>query len=481
MIKTMLRKNAKIVMTSRDYIYKRARNDLKEGAFPLLRESQVVIDVHDLTSEEKQQILYNHIKLGKQHKEFRAAIKHHLSAIASHSRFVPETARRLADPVFTPGLQLNRYDLNDFVQKQEHFLQEVLRGLDEHSKAALALIYMRNDALESPIQLGESEREAIERLGSSLGACITALEALNGSLVQYIYADEVATWRFKHPTIGDAYAGILLQSAELLGIYVHGSPIDKLLGQVTCGDVGLERAVILSKGLFPLVLKRLNEVSSTTFYKSPEFASWYGLRRIDTFLTSRCSKDFLTQYIQQRPDVLDRVSEPGLFLQAVTEVDLAIRLHELELLPDNYRQRFVATVIAYAIGGEDLYAVENLRIQSVFTSAELSAFRARVRDELIPNLGDVRRTWQINRHSDQSPDECIDPLLESFSALKKEFADDPAIVSRIETEIQLGRSWIAENTEDRPKQERPARIFGDVDSPDNPPAQARGIFDDVDE
>src|ERR1039458_959143 len=67
----------------------------------------------------------------------------------------------------------------------------------------------------------------------------------NGSLVQYIHTDEVAMWRFKHPTVGDAYAGLLLQSPELLGIYVHGSPIDKLLGQVTCGDVGLERAVVL--------------------------------------------------------------------------------------------------------------------------------------------------------------------------------------------------------------------------------------------
>src|ERR1700733_6383474 len=37
-ITTMLRKGAKIVMTSRDYIYNRARKDLKESAFPLLKE-----------------------------------------------------------------------------------------------------------------------------------------------------------------------------------------------------------------------------------------------------------------------------------------------------------------------------------------------------------------------------------------------------------------------------------------------------------
>jgi hypothetical protein len=240
---------------------------------------------------------------------------------------------------------------------------------------------------------------------------------------------------------------------------------------------------MLPKGLFPLVLKRLNEVSSTTEYKLPALARWYGQGRIDGFLASRCSKDFLLQYIEQHAEVLGRVSEPGLFLNSVSEVDLAIRLHGLGLLPENYRQRFVATVISYAIGGEDLYALESLRIKSVFTPAELSAFRDRVRAELLPNLADVRHTWQSNRSSDQPPDELMDPLLESFSALKQEFADDPEIVSKIESEIQLAQAWIAETTEDDPKEDRPTRTFGDVDSPDNPPAQpeARGIFDDVDE
>lgn len=480
-IRTMLRKGAKIVMTSRDYIYKRARNDLKEGAFPLLRESQVVIDVCDLTLEEKQQILYNHMKLGKQDKAFRTAIKPHLPTLGSHPRFVPETARRLADPLFTTGLKLNRYKLNEFVEKREDFLQEVLRGLDEHSKAALALIYMRNDSLESPIELEESEREALERLGSSLGGCITALESLNGSLVQLTVAEEAAVWRFKHPTVGDAYAGILLQSPELLGIYVHGSPIDKLMGQATCGNIGLERAVALPKALFPLVLKRLNEISSTKQYKSPALSSWYSRYLIDDFLASRCSKDFLAQYIEEHPDVFNRVSKPGLYLNTVSEVDLAIRLHEFGLLPENYRQSFVTTVISYAIEGEDLYALESHRIQSVFTSAELADFHDRVRIELIPNLADIRRNLQSNHSSEQRPDEYMERLLESFTALKEEFADDPAILTDIDHEIQLTQEWIAEKLDDDPKEDRTARTFGDVEPPNQPPAHARSIFDDVDE
>src|SRR6202041_1530738 len=129
---------------------------------------------------------------------FRAEVKPYLPSIASRSRFVPETARRLSEPLFTAGLELNRYYLHEFVEKRELFLQEVLQGLDEHSKAALALIYMRNDSLESPIALGESEREAVERLGSSLGGCITALGSLNGSLVQHTHAEGAAVWRFKH-------------------------------------------------------------------------------------------------------------------------------------------------------------------------------------------------------------------------------------------------------------------------------------------
>jgi hypothetical protein len=42
------------------------------------------------------------------------------------------------------------------------------------------------------------------------------------------------------------------------------------------------------------------------------------------------------------------------------------------------------------------------------------------------------------------------PLLESFSALKEEFVDDPAILGNIDHEIKLAREWIAE-MDDEPK------------------------------
>src|SRR3546814_8006800 len=87
------RGGARIVMTSPDYIYNRARRDLKQNAFPLLCGSQVVIDVRDISTDEKRQILYNHMKLGRQPKEFTTAIKGLLQGVGDHETFITGVGR----------------------------------------------------------------------------------------------------------------------------------------------------------------------------------------------------------------------------------------------------------------------------------------------------------------------------------------------------------------------------------------------------
>jgi hypothetical protein len=477
-IKAMLKKGAKVVMTSRDYIYNRARKDLKEGAFPLLRESQVVIDVHDLTPDERRQILYNHLKLGRQPKEFRTEIKPLLEGVAAHPRFIPETARRLSDPVFTEGLRLNSYWIGEFVEKQEQLLQEVLQGLDSDSKAALGLIYMRNGELESPIQLEESESRALERLGSSLGGCISAMEALNGSLVQHAHVEGASIWRFKHPTIGDAFAAQLVRNPELLEIYLQRSSTEDLVDQVTCGDVGLEKAVIVPKSLFPLMLRRLEEFSKSSKYKSALFASWGAKSRIMGFLARRCSKEFLSFYVAKHPELLDDVSEPGLLLSAVSEVDVAVRLHEYGLLPEPQRRKFIEKVTGYGLRGEDLYALGDHDIRSVFNGNEFEEFRQRVRTELVPRLGDVRREWQGNHSPSESADDFMDPLKDSFRALTTAFEGDQEVKDIVDRETSHLYEWIAEHSEEEGDGKQ-KRTLGNVEtleeSDDN-----RSIFDDVD-
>ena len=478
-IKAMLRRGAKIVMTSRDYIYSRARKDLKENAFPLLKESQVVIDVHDLSGDEKRQILYNHLKLGKQPRLFRSEIKPYLNDVANHPRFIPETARRLGDPLFTKELFIDHYYLANFVERREQLLQDVLQSLDADSKAALAMVYMRKDHLESPIELQPSEILALERLGSSLGGCVEALEALNGSLVLHSQVASDSYWRFKHPTIGDAYAEILVRSPELLGIYIHGSAVERLVEQVTCGDVGIEKAVVIPKSLFSLMLLRLQEFSGSKSHKSAWLSAWEAKRALQSFLARRCSKEFLALYLAQNPGLLDDVSEPGLFLYAVPEVRVAERLHEFGLLPEDNRSKFVETVTEYAIRGEDGDALSDERIRRLFTDAEFDDLLRRARTELLPRLDDVRQEWQSNHRSGDAPDEHMQQLLDFFETLKKRFADDAQAKKNIEREIRYAHDWIVENTHDEP--ERKPRKLGKVAAPEKALRQSsRSIFDDVD-
>ena len=476
-IRPMLRKGAKIVMTSRDYIYNRARKDLKVSAFPLLKDSQVVIDVQNLSAEEKRQILYNHLKLGRQPRSFRTEIKPYLEDVASHQRFIPETARRLGDPLFTKDLFIDKYYIAQFVERREQLLQEVLQGLDADSKAALALIYMRDGRLESPIQLRPSETQALERLGSNLGGCVAALEALKGSLALLSHSSGEYVWQFKHPTIGDAYAEILVQSPEHLGIYMEGSAPERLVEQVTCGDVGIEKAVVVPKSLFPQMLAKLAELSRSKSYKSPWLSTFGAKRDLQGFLARRCSKEFLSLYLQGNPGLLDQVAEPGLFLDTVPEVRLAKRLHEVGLLPEEKRKKFVETVSKYALEGQDVDALDDDGIRNIFTDGEFEELVRMVRTELLPRLGDIRRERESNHSSDQPPEEYMQKLLELFDSLKNKFGDDVDAAKLIDHEIRRTSEWIDDKTPEEPK--RAPRKLGKVETQEKPQS-TRSIFDDVD-
>jgi hypothetical protein len=116
------------------------------------------------------------------------------------------------------------------------------------------------------------------------------------------------------------------------------------MDQITCGDVGLERAVIMPKNIF-----RLKEFASEE--QHTRMSRDERRRRLDSFLTYRCTEDFLAAYIKAAPAVLTRVAEPGLALDASSEVDRAVRLPELGLLPETQRKAFVVKVMAYAFEG----------------------------------------------------------------------------------------------------------------------------------
>jgi len=478
-VRSMLKQGIKIVMTSRDYIYKRARIDLKEGAFPLFNESQVVIDLNELTLPEKEEILYNHLKLGRQPSSFLIDVKPFLTDIAKHQRFIPETARRLADPVFTKQLYLSKYSLLQFVDKQESFLEEVIRGLDKHSKAALALIYMNNGQLMSPLEVRLTESNAITRLGSDIGNCIQALEAMKDSLVQYIFIDDNSNWRFQHPTIGDAYARIVAKSPEQLEIYLQGTDIEKVMDQVTCGNVGLEKTIIIGKALFPFILERILLFKESEAYKTGYLSIWGAKRKIYTFLSRRSSKDFLKLYISENPEIFEQILNPSMSFYYSAEIDLVIKLHELNLLPENYRKEFVDYIAFYTISGDDFYILKNEVLQKVFTTNELEDLKQKILTDLLPKIRDVRlrRECEFQEQNSDTAEDHMEDFFDKMDTLLEEFKGEESIIKNIEKEVMYAKNWVSDHHFDADK--IPERVLNTTIE-NTTITTSRSIFDDID-
>jgi len=202
--------------------------------------------------------------------------------------------------------------------------------------------------------------------------------------------------------------------------------------------------------------------------------------RLHYFLGRRCSREFLRLYIEKHPDILESVAEPGLFLSAMSEVQLAARFHELGLFPEDMRKTFVTTVSNYAIAGEDLYVFESATIRGLFTEEEFTDLRERVREELLPRLADVRQNWESYHPYSESSEEHMQPLIDSLRALGREFADNPEVVCAVERQIELANTWIEEHTDEDSNEMPPRDRFDFVQAPDAG-AGARSIFDDVDD
>ena len=294
------------VLTSRDYVFQAAQAHLKPGSFPVLNESRVVVNVSDLTSDERRQILYNHLRHGRQPNSFIAKAQPYLETAAAHVGFTPELARRFSDPLFTAKVWPDSApSISDFFARPSTFLRDVMTGLDADARAALGLIFINGNWVASPIRLTQRDDDLLSRLGSDLGGVTEALGSLAGSLVQNVVRDGASGWIFSHPTMVDAYAD-LLRTPELLHHFIAGFPLDVLMREITCGDVGVRGAVIVPSASYEVVLDRLEEPLA---YVDEE--GWRAQKRRTTFLTTRCDRRFLQAWLERHPDRLKHLAIRG--------------------------------------------------------------------------------------------------------------------------------------------------------------------------
>ena len=438
-VKAAIDRGCKFVLTTRDYILEAAWNHLKPGSFPLLEGARVVVDVTDLTRDERRQILYNHLKHGSQPEHQVRAFVPNLDGVSDHPGFTPELARRLADPAFTTNLGIpTAANLESFFAKPRQFLADTLAGLDGDSLAALGLIFLSRNWLPSPIAVNDTQAEFLHRAGGSLAGVTRSLAQLEGSIVANIARDGHRGWVFSHPTMMDAYAD-RLRSPELVHFLVEGYGTEALLAQTTCGDTGLRNAVVLPESLWRSVMDRLDE----PLVDGDDWWRQHSRRR--SYLANRCVPAFQAAYLERHPGLLSDLAKPGLMLEFDSDNDLVVSLHANGVLPEAIRAVFVGHLIEYCIEGDDGAVLWASPLRAMLTPAEEETLRERLLVEVVPHPRSILNRFVEGVYSEEDPEQFTAPIEEFADALEAEFPDTPAVEVAAHELRHARWDWIYDN------------------------------------
>jgi hypothetical protein len=437
MLRAAVEHGTRLICTSRDYVFNAAGPDLRISAFPLLGQAQVIIEVEAFTKDEREQILYNHLKLGKQKASFKKALEPPwLEALAASTHFLPELARRLGDPVFTPSLTyVNEPRLLDFFAKPEQYLLEVLLGLDPASRAGLGLIHLRGGRLPSPIAPTPAELDFLGRVGVAPAAAAAALQDLDQSLVRLVILGSERWWEYHHPTFTDAYRTWLAGEPELLREYVTSTPLGSLLSNTTCGDVGLQGALILPSTMYPIVIDRiLAEWPRPSDWES----LWQWQRNLWPFLARRCDEGFLRAYVSADPDLMEEPFRIGPWLSAHDHHKrLAKRLVQHGLAPEVFRDEMVAELTRFAVDGIDGSFLQDEDWLWFFTADELEAMDLELWNTTLPSLDQILTDEYASHDDDYDP---ISEFRDSIAGYQGRFPDHPKVSEALEAIEHMERT-----------------------------------------
>ncbi|MGO7242880.1 hypothetical protein ACCS70_27090 [Rhizobium ruizarguesonis] len=456
---------ARIVFTSRNYIWEAAKPNLKISSFPLLKESQVVVNVQALSDEERAQMLYNHVRR-VQPQAIRRRLKPFLPAIAKNNAFLPETARRLGDPLFSKNLSINQERLNRLVDHPIEYLTEVLTELDDSCRAAVALIFLNSQTgVPSPISTSPALEMVTRLMGVKQADVARALQYLNDSLTRLTSEDDGDRWVFRHPTITDAFATLVAESPELVELYAHGAKLDRLVDEVACRPhTGEHKRIRIPSALYQSLVDRLKA------YPLNESMKY--------FLGARCEQAFLVMILQARPDVLEWAAQVRAIDQTLGGKLLVAALASYGLLPDDLRKSIVADISKQSIQWLDARPLTDKILRQVFDESEFDDYTAAFRKEWLSDIPGLFS--EFGRYSSDDDVSLYTDFKENLKAAQAYFnlEDDDAfdeLYSEIDAHIEHleaqgspsdSSGWspsLMEKT-DEPDADTSSSIFLDVDA-----------------
>lgn len=468
-MRAAIENGARVVFTSRNYIWEAAKSHLKLSAFPLLKESQVVVNVHALSSQERAQMLYNHVR--RTHpRDMRQRLKPLLPAISANDAFLPETARRLGDPIFTDKLELSETRLRRLVEHPVEFLTEILAQLDDPSRAAIALIFLNSEAgVPSPITTSPALEMVNRLLGVQPATVAKAMQHLNDSLTRRISHEDGDRWVFRHPTVTDAFADLVAGSPELIELYVHGAKPDRLIREAVCGPMKIEHAKLrVPASLYPSLVVRLQSHPLDEGLKS--------------FFGARCDKAFLRLILEARSDIFVWAAETNVSDLSSGSKLLLAALTSYGFMPEANRARIVELVRNDSMIWLNANPLKDKILQQIFNADEFQIFALQFREKWLSDIPNLFYSLQIQFSSD---DEIS--LYERFKddiQIAEQFYADKTLETQLPELYEQLDAHISKLEDEKPDAAwptwPPSTSTGSEVAPTATSSNSNTIFDDVD-
>ncbi len=481
----------RFVLTSRRHIYEAAKVKLGSRNYPLLRESgsDVIINVGDLTLDEKRQILYNHIKAGGQPQHWKARVKPQLDSLAGETRFIPEIARRLSDPAYTGHISTANDQIIRFIREPKEHLLQTIRELTKLDRAALTLIFLHRGQMPSGAMNDDMLTLIIRHFAVDAESIGRSLTHLRGSFLAQITLSGHLTWTFKHPTIADAIGAMLGETEGMIELYLRGTRSETIVAEAICAGMSSVRdAVVVPTSLDSLLVERLAELPDDPAIN----------RQLFTFLYERATDKVFCEFLDKHGMALERNTwiTGDLYYHPVLRV--RERAFRFNLLSNDLRADAAEMLESAIIDRADTSFLDEDDILALFRPLELVRLIFRIRDEVLPNFPDMATAISDDPELDIEPEENFEDLRSKLRTLTTFFEYDDAAtepLSGAEAAIERAIADVdikkkeAEAEEEKEEEDswnwatssKGLPTTRSAKSPLNGPNKPRSLFSDVDE
>ena len=475
-LRAAIKHGNRFLLTSRKHIYEAARRRLGQRNLAQFADGSAVVDVGELTLEEKAQILYNHVNFGEQSQSWRSSIKPHLAAVAAVRDFLPGIAERLGDPNFTKSLAPREASLVQFMEEPTEHLVDTVNALDDSLQAALILVYVHQAGFD-PTDYDASAAQAVAELtGFAQSRIQDCFVELKGSFLKL----SGARWTFAHPTISDALTEILRQKPHMMAALLRGATIDTILSSFTCeGSPLIRDALVIPSTLDDALVARLGRTRD----------EWHRNWMLFHFLSYRASEAVFAKTVRQFPDVLRRDCWSTDLAGNDPRMATYARAHSLSLLPQDLRTEAGESLESSAINGLDVSFFAEEAMLALIPPLKLVGLGLALRTTVLPSIEDRIDEITSDADLDEEPDSHFKKLVGVLDRVEEIGVDAEAAALIDDARDQVKRS--IETLEER-KRERDEEVKDDTDwthivtqtkdEPPLPPAAAskRSVFDDVD-